>query len=357
MELKELLAQMIEVKASDVFFIAGLPLAYQASGVQVRSGDSPLMPSDTEAVVRAIYQIAGRDISTFEHKENHDEDFSFALPGVGRFRANVFRQRGSFAAVVRVIPFGLPDPVAMHIPESVLHLSTITKGMVLVTGPAGSGKSTTLACIVDRMNHERQGHIITMEDPIEYVHRHGTCIVTQREVPTDVATYSEALRSAMRESPNVIMLGEMRDPETISAAVTAAEMAQLVLSTLHTTSAADTVERIVDAFPANQQRQIRTQLSLVLQATVAQQLVPTVDGGTVPVFEIMTMNTAIRNLIREEKTYQIDSVIAAGAKNGMQTMDQGLFSVVKQGVVSKETALQYANYPEALERRFGVEGL
>ena len=357
MELKDLLSQMIEAQASDVFFIAGLPLTYQSSGVQVRVGEAPLMPADTEAMVRAIYATAGRDITYFQAKENHDEDFSFALPGVGRFRANIFRQRGSYGAVVRVIPFGLPDPVEKNIPESVLRLANVSKGMVLVTGPAGSGKSTTLACIIDRMNHERSGHIITMEDPIEYVHKHGTCIVTQREVPTDVATYAEALRSAMRESPNVIMLGEMRDAETIGAAVTAAEMAQLVLSTLHTTSAADTVERIVDAFPPSQQRQIRIQLSLVLQATVAQQLVPTVDGGTVPVFEIMTMNTAIRNLIREEKTYQIDSVIAAGGKSGMQTMDQALFAVAKSGKVAKEIALQYANYPEALERRFASEGM
>ena len=355
MEIKELLSHMIEVKASDVFFVAGLPLSYQASGVQVRSDDAPLMPTDTERVVRDIYAIAGRDISAFESNLNHDEDFSFALAGVGRFRANIFRQRGSFGAVVRVIPFGLPDPVEMHIPESVLRLASINRGMVLVTGPAGSGKSTTLACIVDRMNHERTGHIITMEDPIEYVHRHGTCIVTQREVPTDIATYSEALRSAMRESPNVIMLGEMRDPETISAAVTAAEMAQFVLSTLHTTSAHDTVERIVDAFPASQQRQIRIQLSMVLQATVTQQLVPTKAGGAIPVFEIMTMNTAIRNLIREEKAYQIDSVIAASGKAGMQTMDQALFNVVKDGTVDKDVALAHANYPEALERRFSVE--
>ncbi len=354
MELKELLKQMIEVKASDVFFIAGLPISYQASGVQVRGEGAPLMPDQTRAVVCSIYELAGRDISPFESKENHDEDFSFALPGIGRFRANIFRQRGSYGAVIRVIPFGLPDPVQLNIPESVLRLADISKGMVLVTGPAGSGKSTTLTCIVDRMNHTRSGHIITMEDPIEHVHSHGTCIVTQREVPTDVATYGEALRSAMRESPNVIMLGEMRDAETIGAAVTAAEMAQLVLSTLHTTSAADTVERIVDAFPANQQRQIRTQLSLVLQACVAQQLVPTKAGGVVPVFEIMHMNTAIRNLIREEKSYQIDSVIAANGKAGMQTMDQALADVVKSGLVDKDVALQYANNPESLERRLGA---
>ena len=357
MSLKSLLKQMIDLKASDVFIIAGLPLSYQASGIHVRSDSAALTPTDTEGYVRAIYELAGRDINIFINKMNHDEDFSFAVPECGRFRVNIFRQRGSFGAVIRVIPFGLPDPTEMHIPESVMRLADMSKGLVLVTGPAGAGKSTTLACILDRMNHSRSGHIITMEDPIEYIHRHGTCIITQREIPTDVETYSEALRSAMREAPNVILLGEMRDPDTIGTAVTAAEMAQLVLSTLHTTSAADIIDRILDAFPANQQRQMRIQLSMVLQATVSQQLVPTIDGGAVPVFEIMTVNTAIRNLIREEKAYQIDSVLAAGGREGMQTMDQGLFNVVKQGIVSKEVALTYSNHQEALERRFKAEGL
>ena len=357
MQLENLLKQMIEVKASDVFVIAGLPLSYQTSGVHVRTDTAPLMPADTEDYVRAIYDLAHRDISIFGNSINHDDDFSFAVPGIGRFRANIFRQRGSFSAVIRVIPFGLPNPEEMHIPDSVMRLASVSKGLVLVTGSAGSGKSTTLACILDRMNHERTGHIITMEDPIEYVHSHGTCIITQREVPTDIATYAEALRSAMRESPNVILLGEMRDSDTISTAITAAEMTQLVLSTLHTTSSADTIERIIDAFPPSQQRQIRIQLSMVLQATVSQQLVPTIAGGTIPVFEIMMMNTAIRNLIREEKSYQIDSAIASGGADGMQTMDQGLFAAVRDGVVAKEVALQYANHQEALARRFAAEGM
>ena len=357
MDLKNLLQQMIDVKASDVFINAGLPLSYHASGQHVRTDSAPLMPADTKEYVAAIYQLAGRDMQPFERSMNHDDDFSFAVPGVGRFRANIFRQRGSYGAVIRVIPFGLPTPESMHIPDAVMQLADVAKGLVLVTGPTGSGKSTTLACMLDRMNHTRTGHIITMEDPIEYVHSHGTCIVTQREIPTDIATFSEALRSAMRESPDVILLGEMRDTETIGTAVNAAEMAQLVLSTLHTTSAADTVERIVDAFPPSQQRQIRIQLSMVLQATVSQQLVPTVDGGTIPVFEIMLMNTAIRNLIREEKAYQIDSVIASNTKAGMQTMDQALFAATKEGKITKETALRYSNHQEALLRRFEVEGL
>lgn len=357
MELEMLLKQMIDAKASDIFIIAGLPLTYQVSGRQVRTSDTPLMPSDTEEMVRAIYQISNRNVEDFVANRNHDEDFSFALPGIGRFRANVFRQRGSFSAVIRVIPFGLPNPVEFNIPEEVLRCADFQKGLVLVTGPAGSGKSTTLACIIDRLNHQRSGHVVTMEDPIEYIHRHGTCIVTQREIPTDIANYREALRSAMRESPDVMLLGEMRDYETIGTAMTAAEMAQLLFSILHTTGAAGTVDRIIDAFPASQQRQIRLQLSMVLQGIVSQQLVPTVSGGVVPAFEIMFTNTAIRNLIREEKTHQIDSVIAAGGAVGMRTMDQSLFELVKQGVVEKGVALQYSIHQEALAKRFEVEGL
>ena len=346
MKLEQLLQEMVDAKASDVFIIAGLPLAYSVSGRQVRLDSAPFKPADTEAFVGAIYEASGRNMDTFMQNGNHDDDFSFALPGIGRFRANVFRQRGSYGAVIRVIPFGLPDPAEFHIPDEVLRLAKFQKGLVLVTGPAGAGKSTTLACIIDRLNHERSGHIITMEDPIEYV--------TQREVPTDVATYSEALRSAMRESPDVILLGEMRDQDTIGTAVTAAEMAQLLFSTLHTTGAAGTVDRIIDAFPASQQRQIRIQLSMVLQAIVSQQLVPTVDGGTAPAFEIMITNTAIRNLIRED---QLDSAIASGGAEGMRTMDQSLFDLVKSGRVAKEMALQYSIHQEALEKRFETEGL
>ena len=357
MELQPLLKEMIDARASDIFVVAGRPLTYSAGGSLKQIGDKALMPEDTTEVVKAIYALAGRDFQPMLDNFNHDEDFSFAIGGVGRFRANVFRQRGSISSVIRVIPFGLPDPKDYEIPEDVLCLSRLQKGLVLVTGPAGSGKSTTLACIVDRLNHERSGHIITMEDPIEYVHRHGTCIVTQREVPTDVATYAEALRSALRQAPDIILLGEMRDPETVATAMTAAEMAQLLFSTLHTTSASGTVDRIVDTFPAVQQHQIRIQLSLVLQAIVCQQLVPTIDGKVTPVFEIMRSNPAIRNLIRERKTHQIDSVIAAGGNEGMRTMDQSLFRLVKEGRITSETALRYSIHEEALERHLELEKL
>lgn len=356
MELKPLLKRMIDEKASDIFVVAGQPLTFQASGKLMCLGEA-LTPPGTKDVMKSIYELADRDFSLMENNVNHDEDFSFAIAGVGRFRANVFRQRGSYSSVIRVIPFGLPDPKEYNIPEEVLSLSKLPKGFVLVTGPAGAGKTTTLTCIIDRLNHERSGHIITMEDPIEYVHRHQSCIVTQREIPTDVATYAEALRSALRQSPNVILLGEMRDPETVATAMTAAEMAQLLFSTLHTTSAASTVDRIIDTFPAAQQFQIRTQLSMVLQAIVCQQLVPTVDGRMIPVFEIMRSNPAIRNLIREHKTHQIDSVIAAGSKEGMRTMDQSLFNLAKDGTITADTALRFSVHEEALQNRLQLEGL
>lgn len=357
MNLEEILQYMVDNKASDIFIIAGLELTYKRGGQQVRTESERLMPADTYELVRQIYGLAQRDFRHFTESDQHDDDFSFSIPGLGRFRANVFRQRGSAGAVIRVIPFGLPDPVENNIPEEVLQLSRFKKGLVLVTGSAGAGKSTTLACIVDRLNHQRSGHIVTMEDPIEYVHRHGTCIVTQREIPTDVATYSEALRSAIRESPDVILLGEMRDQDTMATAVTAAEMSQLIFSTMHTSSASTTVDRIVDSFPSAQQRQIRMQLSLVLRAVVSQQLVPTKAGGVTPAFEIMVANTAIRNLIREEKTYQIDSVIASSGNQSMRTMDQDLFSLVQRGVVDRDVALQHAIHPEALRNHLKVSGL
>ncbi len=357
MKLTELLQEMVNEKASDIFVVAGLPLSYKIGGRQVRLSTDPLTPRDTRALVTAVYDIAERDYAMFLNNGNHDEDFSFAIPGIGRFRANIFRQRGSVSAVIRVIPFGLPDPAEFHIPEEVLRFSKLTKGLTLVTGPAGAGKSTTLACIIDRMNHNNHHHIITMEDPIEFVHNHGTCIVTQREVPTDIASYAEGLRSAMRESPDVILVGEMRDYETIGIAVTAAEMAQLIFSTLHTNTAAGTIDRIIDAFPAEQRHQIRMQLSLVLQAIVSQQLVPAVDGSSVPVFEIMVANTAIRNLVREQKTYQIDSIIASSGNEGMITMDQSLFKLAKEGTITRETALSHSIHAEALERRMDIEGI
>lgn len=352
MQLQEVLKAMVEDRASDIFIIPGLPITYRVNGIHERGAGAALRPADTQEIVSQVYTLADRPIRLFTESNNHDDDFSFALPGVGRFRVNVFRQRGSFAAVIRIIPFELPTPERFHIPPEVMRLAQLNKGLILATGPAGSGKSSTLACIVDEVNSARRGHIITMEDPIEFVHTHKNCIVTQREIPTDVATYAEAMRSAMREAPDVLLLGEMVDAETISAAMTAAEMAQLLFSTLHTTGATNTIDRIIDAFPANQQHQIRMQLSMVLQAVVSQQLVPMIDGGVVPAFEIMIATPAIRNLIREGKTHQIDSVIASSGAEGMKTMDQSLFELAQQGVITKDVAMRYAVHQDALEHRF-----
>lgn len=352
MDIKTLLSKMMEVEASDIFIIAGLPLSYAIGKRQIRTDTEPLKPAETKAIVEAIYDVSGRDVRNFEDAKNHDDDFSFSIAGLGRFRANIFRQRGSYSAVIRVIPFGLPNPEDLNIPEAVMQCANLKKGLVLVTGPSGAGKSTTLACLIDRVNKTRVGHIITMEDPIEYVHQHGKCIVTQREIPTDVATYSEALSSALRENPDILLLGEMRSYDTIATAVSASEMAQLVFSTLHTTSAASTIDRIIDTYPAAQQHQARLQLSMTLQAIICQQLVPSADGQrTVPVFEIMLASPGIRNLIRSEKTHQLDSAIAAGTAAGMCTMDQSLYDLYKAGTISQETALQYSSHQEALARR------
>ena len=352
MDVRETLRQAVEMGASDIFIIAGLPLTYKVDGRQRRM-EARLMPADNAAGISDIYTLCGRSRSRIE-REDMDDDFSFSIPDLGRFRANVLHQRGSLAAVIRVIRFGLPEPEKLNIPPEVLASARLMKGLVLVTGSAGSGKSTTLACLINAINQTREGHIITMEDPIEYIHRHDRCIVTQREISTDSPSYVSALRSALRESPDVILLGEMRDYETIEVAMTAAETGQLLFSTLHTTGAANTVDRIIDVFPAGQQAQVRMQLSMVLQAVISQQLVPTLDGKQTPAFEIMYTNPAIKNLIREAKTHQIDSAIQAGAAQGMCTMDASLLRLVTEKRVSKETALTHCMHYEAMEKRLSA---
>lgn len=352
MDISQILHHAITLNASDIFIIAGLPLTYKINGRQLREGE-PLHPDDTHALISAIYKLCGRNPDRFA-PEDSDDDFSFAIQNLGRFRANVLHQRGTLAVVLRVIQFGLPDPNALGIPPQVMAACKKMKGLILVTGPAGNGKSTTLACMIDEINRTREGHIITMEDPIEHIHRHNKCIVTQREIGSDTPTYVGALRSALRESPDVILLGEMRDYETIEVAMTAAETGQLLFSTLHTTGAANTVDRIIDVFPAAQQQQVRIQLSMVLQAVISQQLVPTTDGKQTVAFEIMYTNAAIKNLIREAKTHQIDTAIQSGAAEGMRTMDQSLLQLYQQGRITKETALTYSIHYEAMEKRLAA---
>ena len=344
-----ILQDATEAGASDIFIVAGLPLSYRVNGVLFHKGDR-LMPDSTEAFIRQIYELThAHPIDDF--LKNGDDDFSFAIPGLSRFRVSTYKQRGSLAAVIRVITFELPDPTELGIPDAVMGLSEYTKGMVLVTGPAGSGKSTTLACLVDRINSTKQDHIITLEDPLEYLHRHKESIVSQREISTDTENYLVALRAALRQSPDVILLGEMRDFETIQTAMTAAETGHLVLSSLHTIGAANTISRIIDVFNASQQRQIAVQLSMVLKAVVSQQLVPAKNGTLVPAFEIMVMTPAISNMIRDNKVHQIDGIIYTSAKEDMISMDNSLLELYRKGIITQETVLQYCTNPEMIRKK------
>lgn len=350
MDAKTILEQAVSQGASDVFIVAGLPVSCRKNGVISRENDQRLLPPDTEALLNDIYVMAGhRDISQLH--QHGDDDFSFALQGVSRFRVSAYKQRGALSAVIRIITFHLPDYRELGLPDYIMQLGNHSKGMVLVTGPAGSGKSTTLACIIDQINKTRDEHIITLEDPLEYLHRHNRCIVSQREINVDTDNYVTALRAALRQSPDVILLGEMRDYETITVAMTAAETGHLLFSTLHTIGAANTIDRIIDVFPSNQQRQIAVQLSMVLNAVVSQQLVPTVDGKVTPAFEIMTVTPAIRNMIRDNKVHQIDGIIYSSVKEDMVSMDSSLLKLCQNGTITKETALTYATNPEMLGKK------
>ena len=345
----DFLSETTKLGASDLFIIAGRPLSYKKNGQLRMLGDERVMPDGTKELIAEIYDLARRDIERL--KKTGDDDFSFAIPGLSRFRVSTYMQRGSMAAVIRIITFDLPDPEQLGIPASVIGLSRLKKGLVLVAGPAGSGKSTTLACIIDQINRTQEKHVITLEDPLEYLHRHQKSIISQREISSDTASYAVALRAALRQSPDVILLGEMRDFETISIAITAAETGHLVLSTLHTLGAANTIDRIIDVFPADQQRQIAVQLSSVLQAVVSQQMVRSATGETTVAFELMTATTAVRNMIRDSKIHQIDGLIYSSSADGMFSMDSSLLGLYKAGKITREEALSHCTNPDMLSRK------
>lgn len=340
--LDEILRMSVEEKASDIHFTAGCPPYYRIDGVLTPFKGDKLLPTDLEALLLPILDNRHRN----ELETNGQTDLAYAISGVGRFRVNVYKQRGTLASAMRCLPFSIPDADSLGIPAEVQALTAKKRGLVLVTGPTGSGKSTTLASLVDIMNRKYPYHIITLEDPIEYLHRHQCSVVNQREIGSDSNDYAQALRAALREDPDVILVGEMRDLETISTALTAAETGHLVLSTLHTIGADKTIDRIIDVFPPNQQQQVRVQLASVLECIISQQLIRREDGrGRVAALEVLFANTAIRNMIRENKTYQIISAMQTGKRQGMQTMDDAIYELFLRGDISADSAVSYAQKP------------
>ena len=346
---QELISIAIDEGASDLHLSTGVPPCMRVNGYIVRMDAPVCMPKDIEEITFSI--MDERHLITL--KESGEVDFAYSIASLGRFRVNVFRQRGTISIVARILNLRIPAPEELGIPASVVEMTDKRRGLVLVTGATGSGKSTTLASLIDLINQKHDRHIITLEDPIEYLHKHNKSIVNQREIGADSSSYSAALRAALRQDPDVIFVGEMRDLETISTAVTAAETGHLVFSTLHTNGAANTVDRIIDVFPPHQQQQIRTQLADVLQCVMSQQLIPKKNGkGRVAAMEVLLANNAVRNHIREAKTYQIPTVMQTSAKLGMKTMDDALFDLCMGGAISEENALLYAQDRTILAKRF-----
>jgi len=350
---QDLIAYALDKGASDLHLSAGSPPCIRVRGDILRLGEEKNQPEDIQSIVNDILDDAHAETLLREG----EVDFAYSLPSLGRFRVNVFRQRGSLSLALRILNLRIPAPKELGLPQAVIDMTDKRRGLVLVTGATGSGKSTTLASLIDVINHKHAYHIITLEDPIEYLHRHGTSIVDQREIGSDTRSYATALRAALRQDPDVILVGEMRDLETISIAVTAAETGHLVFSTLHTVGSSNTVDRIIDVFPPYQQQQIRTQLADVLQCVVSQQLLPKKNGqGRIAAMEVMISNPAIRNHIREGKTFQIPTVMQTNAKMGMRTMDDALYDLYQRGEIDMENALFYAQDRSALARRLGYAG-
>jgi len=346
----DILIEVVNRKASDLHLTAGSPPMVRQRG-RLSALDYPaLSGQETREIVYSILNSDQRQ----RLETDWQIDFAYSIPGMARFRVNAYFQRASIGAALRTIPSEMPALESLGLPPVLLEFTKRPRGLVLVTGPTGSGKSTTLAAMIDRINRERHEHILTIEDPIEFLHQHKSCIVNQRELGGDATSFAAALKSALRQDPDVILVGEMRDLETIHTALTAAETGHLVYATLHTQDAAQTVDRIVDVFPPGQQQQIRVQLSVALQGVVTQQLLPTADGqGRVAATEILVPSSAVRNLIREGKTHQIYSSMQTGGSQGMQTMDASLVDLVRRGKITRELAEERSSTPAELRRLMG----
>lgn len=347
MDILQALQKTVELKGSDLHVTVSLPPMMRINGELKPYGDVPMTAADTYDIAKLI--LNENQMSTLE--EMGEVDLSYVIPDVSRFRVNVFKQRGCCGIAFRVIWIKIPTIDELGFPDTLKEIALKPRGLFLVTGPTGSGKSTTLAAMVNHINMNRNCHIITLEEPIEYLHRHNRSMINQREIGTDSLTFANGLRAALREDPDVILVGEMRDLETIAIAITAAETGHFVMSTLHTTGAAQTIDRIIDVFPPHQQQQIKVELAAVLVGVVSQQLLPTSDGrGRVAAMEVMATNNAISNLVREGKTHQIPTIIQTSFAQGMKTMDYSLSELVKRGKITRETAETHCVDHDMLKR-------
>ncbi|HEY3373846.1 MAG TPA: type IV pilus twitching motility protein PilT [Candidatus Aquicultor sp.] len=350
LDINDLLIQVLERKASDLHITVATPPTVRVHGELVRLDYPPLTPQDTKELIYSILTQEQRE----QLERNLEYDFSYSLPGHARFRVNAYYQRNSVSAAFRIIPMDIKKLEDLGLPASLEMLVRRPRGLILVTGPTGSGKSTTLASLINIINESKAFHIMTIEDPIEYLHRHKKSIVNQREVGSDTKSFTNALKYVLRQDPDVILVGEMRDMETISAALTAAETGHLVFATLHTQDAPQTIDRVIDVFPPHQQQQIRIQLAGTLQGIVCQQLLPTTDGhGRVCAYEILAPTPGVRAMIREAKTHQIYNAMQTGQKNGMVTMDQCLSDLYRRGMISFETAVNKSSNPSDVEQMLG----
>jgi twitching motility protein PilT len=354
LDFADVLLEVIDRRASDLHITAGAPPTVRVRGRLVPMEGFPVLtPNDTREIVYSILSEGQRQ----KFENNWQLDFAYQIPGRARFRVNAYMQRSAVGAALRLIPFDVVPLERLGLPAAVAEFANRPRGLILVTGPTGSGKSTTLASLIDVINSTREEHIMTVEDPIEFLHQHKKCIVNQRELGSDAVSFAEALKGALRQDPDVILVGEMRDMETIGTAITAAETGHLVFATLHTQDTPQTIDRIIDVFPSEQQGQVRAMLSVALQGIMTQMLLPTADGaGRVVAAEILVPTPAVRNLIREAKTHQIYSVLQTGASHGMQTMDSALAQLVRAGKVNRQLAESRAHAPEEFRRLIGGAG-